>query len=68
MAFMHNVRVSGVLLLFQIEHKSTKFFPQQEATCLTEESTTDELIESLIDKVEYVVQHFKDKVNLYTLM
>ncbi|XP_019849736.1 PREDICTED: inositol 1,4,5-trisphosphate receptor type 1-like isoform X1 [Amphimedon queenslandica] len=45
-----------------IEKKQTKFFPQQEAICLAvEENTTDELIESLIERVEYVVQHFKDK-------
>ena len=48
-----------------MKKKATKFFPQQEAICLAEEeNTTDELIESLIESVEYVVQHFKDKVNI----
>jgi inositol 1,4,5-triphosphate receptor type 1 len=45
-----------------ISDKQTGFFPQQEATCLTDDDKdSSDVMDDLSDKIDFVVQYFKDK-------
>ncbi len=51
------------IFLFQIADNDTGFFPQEEARCLAgDDDTTTEKLEELQDKVEGILQRFRDKV------
>lgn len=55
----HNLIYS---LYQQIDKNDTGFFPQEEARCLIgEEDTTGEKIDELEQKVEKILQHFREK-------
>ena len=51
-------------IYFKIAGNDTGFFPQEEARCFKgEEDTTGQKLDELQDKVEGILQRFKEKVN-----
>ena len=58
---MHHLSAS-VYMYLQIANSDTRFFPQQEARCLSgEDDVTGEKIDVLEAKVERILQHFREK-------